>query len=139
MSGFEPRTSGVGSIRSINWPTTTAQGAYLFLTTFYLSVSRHCLPLFRFLCVPPVGLEQNQKRSYNGSMGQLRPVKCWPSWEPAVPERRLFSRPCPDVWIGPISGLPGLSNFSGKSVSVWTIPISNFRLLTSDTFIRLMK
>ena len=26
MTGFEPRTSGIGSNRSTNWATTTAQG-----------------------------------------------------------------------------------------------------------------
>ena len=30
MTGFEPRTSGIGSDRSTNWATTTAHGSTVF-------------------------------------------------------------------------------------------------------------
>ena len=34
MTGFEPRTSGIGSDRSTNWATTTAQHIRYFIQPF---------------------------------------------------------------------------------------------------------
>ena len=36
MTGFEPRTSGVGSDRSTNWDTSTAQPEYLLAQSLLL-------------------------------------------------------------------------------------------------------
>ena len=41
MTGFEPRTSGIGSNRSTNWATTTSPGAIFFLHSNLLA---HSLP-----------------------------------------------------------------------------------------------
>ena len=42
MTGFEPRTSGIGSDRSTNWATTTA--AHIFCDPFFDIVVDNFLP-----------------------------------------------------------------------------------------------
>ena len=39
MTGFEPRTSGIGSDRSTNWATTTARFLILCQLNSYLTIS----------------------------------------------------------------------------------------------------
>ena len=42
MSGFEPRTSGIGSNRSTNWATTTARYEPLAVALLNLTADRYC-------------------------------------------------------------------------------------------------
>ena len=43
-SGFEPRTSGVGSYRSVNWATTTAH-----LASYFMETSSELCPILKSL------------------------------------------------------------------------------------------
>ena len=52
MTGFEPRTSGIGSDRSTNWATTTAQQDSKFTAIFDLLlgplIKRHLYSFFNY-------------------------------------------------------------------------------------------
>ena len=126
-TGYKPCTSGVGSNRSTNWPTTTAPVFLSFLsTTFFLASSYLLLsPSLSVLLITQRLERESHERSvshWNKNIQTFYPTKpAWPDWadccslgEVLTPVAKIFIGQVAHISAQSLKSCPNLSFFYWK-------------------------